>query len=82
MICNSDATVSSANHRSLGSSRDLQPIYAKSFVNRLWLCLDAKIFWQKTSHHMFGHMHGVINGVYLHEWVVNHETNLMSLLNP
>ena len=48
-------------------------------------CLDAKIFWQNTSHRMFGHMHGVLNEVYLqnflHGLVVNSETNLMSLLN-
>jgi len=35
---------------------------------------------------MFRHMHGVINEVYLqnflHGWAVNRETNLMSLLNP
>jgi len=49
-------------------------------------CLDAKNFWQKTSHHMFGHMHGVLNEIYLqnflHGWTINRETNLMSLLNP
>jgi len=48
-------------------------------------CLDAKFFWQNTSHRMFGHMHGVLNEVYLqnflHGRVVNSETNLMSLLN-
>ena len=35
---------------------------------------------------MLGHMHGVLNKVYLlnflYGWVVNRETNLMSLLNP
>jgi len=35
---------------------------------------------------MLGHMHGVLNEVYLqnflYEWTVNRETNLMSLLNP
>ena len=35
---------------------------------------------------MFGHMYEVLNEVYLqnflHGWVVNRETNLMSLLNP
>ena len=34
---------------------------------------------------MFGHMHGVLNKIYLknilHGWVVNREMNLMSLLN-
>jgi len=24
-------------------------------------CLDLKIFWLKTSHRMFGHIHGVLN---------------------
>ena len=41
---------------------------------------------KKSSHRMFRHMHGVLNEVYLqnflHRWVVNRETNLMSLLNP
>ena len=40
---------------------------------------------KKTSHRIFGHMHGVLNEVYLqnflHGWVVNRETNLMSLTN-
>ena len=40
----------------------------------------------KISHGMFGHMHGVLNEVYLqnflHRWAVNREMNLMSLLNP
>ena len=35
---------------------------------------------------MFGHMHEVLNEVYLqnflHEWAVNHEMNLMRLFNP
>ena len=35
---------------------------------------------------MFEHMYEVLNEVYLqnffHGWVVNRETNLMSLLNP
>jgi len=48
-------------------------------------CLDPKNFWQKISHHKFEHMHGVLNEVYLqnfvHKWVVNREMNLMSLLN-
>ena len=39
-----------------------------------------------TSHRMFRHMHGVLNEVYLqnflHGWAVNRETNLMSLLKP
>ena len=34
---------------------------------------------------MLGHMHGILNEVYLqnflHGWAVNRETNLMSLLN-
>jgi len=34
---------------------------------------------------MFGHMHEILNNIYLHNflhgWVVNRETNLMSLLN-
>jgi len=25
--------------------------------------LDAKKFWQKTSHQMFGHVHGVLNEI-------------------
>ena len=41
---------------------------------------------KKTSHRMFGHIHEVLNEVYLqkilHGWAVNRETNLMSLLNP
>ena len=41
---------------------------------------------KKTSHRIFGHMHGVLNEVYLqnflYRWAVNRETNLMSLLNP
>ena len=41
---------------------------------------------KKLSHRMFRHMHGVLNEVYLqnflHRWTVNRETNLMSLLNP
>ena len=41
---------------------------------------------KKMSHRMFGHMHGVLNKIYLrnflHGWVVNREMNLMSLLNP
>ena len=45
----------------------------------------SKIFTKKTSHRIFGHMHRVLNEVYLqnflHGWVVNRETNLMSLLN-
>ena len=40
---------------------------------------------KKTSHRMFWHMHEVLNEVYLqnffHRRAVNHETNLMSLLN-
>ena len=28
-------------------------------------CLDPKILHQKTSHRMFGHMHGVLNETYL-----------------
>ena len=34
---------------------------------------------------MFGHMYGVLNKIYLqnflHGWVINHEMNLMSILN-
>ena len=41
---------------------------------------------KKPSHRMFRYMHGVLNEVYLqnflHRWAVNCETNLMSLLNP
>jgi len=52
----------------------------------LWPCLDPKFLHPKTSHRMFGHMHGVLNEVYLQKflygWAVNRETNLMSLLNP
>ena len=39
---------------------------------------------KKTSYRMFQHIHGVLNEVYLqnflHGWAVNRETNLMSLL--
>ena len=38
---------------------------------------------KKSSHRMFRHMHGVLNEVYLqnflHRWDVNRETNLMSI---
>ena len=41
---------------------------------------------KKLSHRMFRHMYGVLNEVYLqnflHGWAVNREPNLMSLLNP
>ena len=41
---------------------------------------------KKTSHRMFRYIHGVLNEVYLqnflHGWTVNRETNLMSLFNP
>ena len=41
---------------------------------------------KKKSHRMFRHMHGVLNEVYLqnflHRWAVNRETNLTNLLNP
>ena len=41
---------------------------------------------KKSSHRMFRHMHGVLNKVYLqnflHKWAVNRETNLISILNP
>ena len=49
------------------------------------VCLNPKNLHQKTSHRMFGHMHEVLNRIYLqnflHEWVVNREMNLISLLN-
>ena len=48
-------------------------------------CLDPKILHPKTSHQMFGHIHGVLNKIYLqnflHGWVVNREMNLIRLLN-
>ena len=48
-------------------------------------CLVPKILPLKISNRMFKYMHGVLNGIYLqnflHGWVVNHETDLMSLLN-
>ena len=35
---------------------------------------------------MFGHMHGVLNKIYLqnflHGWIVNREMNLIRLINP
>ena len=41
---------------------------------------------KNLSHRMFRYMHGVLNEVYLqnflHRWVVNRETNLMMLINP
>ena len=41
---------------------------------------------KKPLHRMFRHMYGVLNEVYLqnflHGWAVNRETNLTSLLNP
>ena len=49
------------------------------------VCLDPKFLHPKTLHGMFGHMHRVLNEVYLqfflHGWTVNRETNLMSLRN-
>ena len=51
-----------------------------------YVCLDLKFLHQKISNRIFGQMHGVLNEVYLqnflHGWVINYETNLMSLLNP
>ena len=48
-------------------------------------CIRQNFYNKKTSHQMFRHMHGVLNEIYLqnflHEWAVNRETNLMSLLN-
>ena len=56
------------------------------FSNWLRVCLDPKFLYSKTSHRMFGRMREVLNEVYLqnflHGWVINRETNLMSLLNP
>ena len=53
---------------------------------RVTSCLNPKILHPKTLHSMFGHMHEVLNKIYLQNllygWVVNHEMNLMSLLNP
>ena len=53
---------------------------------KIWPCLDPKFLHPKTSHRIFGHMHRVLNEVYLQNflygWAVNRETNLMSLLNP
>ena len=41
---------------------------------------------KKMSHRIFRYMHGVLNEVYLqnflHRWAVNRETNLMNLINP
>ena len=54
-------------------------------------CLDSLFRSQPVNsihatHRMFEHIYGVLNKVYLqnflHEWAVNRETNLMSLLNP
>ena len=100
---------------SLDSSRDLQPIHAKNFVNTLHLVLHTCVetfdvifflylrgLWvvtkqglyknnthvsrKKNSHRMFRHMYGVLNEIYLqnflHGWAVNRETNLISLPNP
>ena len=43
----------------------------------LRVCLNPKNLHKKTSHQMFGHMHEVLNRIYLqnflHEWVVNRE---------
>ena len=40
---------------------------------------------EKKSHRMLGYMYGVLNAVYLQNflygWAVNRETNLMSILN-
>ena len=48
--------------------------------------LDSKILRPKTSHWIFGHIHEVLNKIYLQNflygWVVNREMNLMSLLKP
>ena len=57
MICNSDATVTITNYDliidqlgSLDSSRDLQPICAKSFVNIFYLVLqNSKVPFQKFT---------------------------------
>jgi hypothetical protein len=35
------------------------------FAEMRMLCLDPKFLQQKTSHRMYGHIHGVLNGVYL-----------------
>ena len=57
-----------------------------AFAKRDIEYLDPKILHPKTSHRMFGHMHGVLNKIYLqiflHGWIVNREMSLMSLLNP
>ena len=39
--------------------------FVLSRMECLRLCLDSKKIWQKTSHHAFGHMHEVLNDVYL-----------------
>jgi len=36
-----------------------------SLLTAVWPCLDGKKFWKKNQHHMFGHMHRVLNKVYL-----------------
>ena len=63
-------------------SRDKEVVPQALFSSHPINPVNAK----KKSHRMFRHMHGVLNEVYLqnflYEWDVNRETNLMSLLNP
>ena len=55
-------------------------------VRCYWPCLDPKHLLLNPSNRMFGHMHRVLNKIslqnFLHRWVVNRETNLISILNP
>ena len=62
-------------------SRRLALLYQGGFRSGF----DPKILHPKPSNRMFGHMHRVLNKVYLQNflygWAVNRETNLMRLLN-
>ena len=64
----------------------LRGIFFHCDVRCYWPCLDPKHLLLNPSNRMFGHMHRVLNKIclqnFLHKWVVNRETNLISLLNP
>ena len=58
----------------------------RQLIKALFISLPVNsVNIKKTSHQMLGHMYGVLNEIYLQNflygWAVNRETNLMSLLN-